>query len=337
MKYKCKDCGQEYDIKPDFCDCGNNVFDEIIPAQTSQPATTKPAPHVETLQQEHTTYKNHVDIPSLLIFFTCIILSILAWIFIGKDTAKEVITQETPPQKSTQIPTIDKIWNSKAPTVITEQLKPVPEPVAVKVVEQPKPQSTKTEQKKTSVKQPAQNTKPATSTTQLQPVVQQQKVATPTMTEKQKQEIINKLTTKKEPPKSEPVKLEQKQPPTKVEPQKIVEQPKQEAQVKTPDPTQLKKELDAYKIALRNKLGRSINFAAVIGDGKCAVTFKIDEIGNLTNRNFAVQSTNNSLNDAVYAAIIQNPTFKEPPEGYKGETLTLTVTMYGGNFEVGLK
>ena len=35
-------------------------------------------------------------------------------------------------------------------------------------------------------------------------------------------------------------------------------------EVKAPDPAQLKKEFDAYKIALRNKLGKSINFAAVM-------------------------------------------------------------------------
>jgi len=28
--FKCTDCGQEYEIKPDFCDCGNNTFEEIV-------------------------------------------------------------------------------------------------------------------------------------------------------------------------------------------------------------------------------------------------------------------------------------------------------------------
>ena len=32
MIYKCKDCGKEYNNKPEFCDCGNNFF-EIIKEQ----------------------------------------------------------------------------------------------------------------------------------------------------------------------------------------------------------------------------------------------------------------------------------------------------------------
>ena len=28
--YKCTDCGQEFDTKPEYCDCGNNIFEEII-------------------------------------------------------------------------------------------------------------------------------------------------------------------------------------------------------------------------------------------------------------------------------------------------------------------
>ena len=30
MKYKCSDCGEIFDNKPDYCDCGNNVFEEIV-------------------------------------------------------------------------------------------------------------------------------------------------------------------------------------------------------------------------------------------------------------------------------------------------------------------
>lgn len=31
--YKCKECGTEYEIKPDYCDCGNNTFEEILSEQ----------------------------------------------------------------------------------------------------------------------------------------------------------------------------------------------------------------------------------------------------------------------------------------------------------------
>lgn len=358
MKYKCTDCGQEYDIKPEFCDCGNNVFEEIQDAKVENFNSVRNSAPITDEKTDKKTYKEfpqkRVDIPSLLIFITCIILSILSWIFIGRDinTSKEMTTNEPKTITNKQIPDINKLWNDKSAMPVV-----IPEPVAVKVVEiSPKtsniaPQPAKTVQK--TVNSPSKNnnskSQVKTPVTQPQKTVQQvqntpvntvQK-AQPTMTEQQKQEIIQKLSTKKTPPqKTEPKKVEQ----VKTETQKNVEPPKQEQikqevkqEVKMPDAAQLKKELDEYKIALRNKLGRAINFSAVIGDGKCAVTFKLDQTGNLVNRKFAVQSQNNSLNDAVYAAVLQNPTFKEPPAGYKNETLTLTVTMYGGNFEVKLK
>ena len=88
---------------------------------------------------------------------------------------------------------------------------------------------------------------------------------------------------------------------------------------------------------MRNRIAANIDFTKVIGDGSCAVTFKIDSVGNLVERNFATQSQNKSLNDVVYYAMMQNPAFQPPPTAYKNETLTLSVKMYGGNFEVTLK
>ena len=28
--YKCNECGAEYKIKPEYCDCGNDEFTEIV-------------------------------------------------------------------------------------------------------------------------------------------------------------------------------------------------------------------------------------------------------------------------------------------------------------------
>lgn len=303
--FKCTDCGQEFETKPDYCDCGNDLFEEMI---------EKPAPQSShTFTPRQRTTGKPVDVPSVIIFSICIILSILSWIFIGRDSGKPEIPATTPTkQKVVNIPSIDKLWkDTDVP----------PKNVEVRVVDvQPVPVPTKTVTKKTTPN-PVQTTPLAAP----QPVKPQ--VVTPLMTEQQKQEIIKKLTTSKTPAPSTPK----------------VEDPKPSPPAaKQPEPPKIdyaaqKRELNAYKTALRNKLGGNINFAAVIGDGQCALTFKIDHSGNLTNRAFSIQSTNDSLNDAVYAAMIQNPTFKAPPEGYKNETLTLSVKIYGGQFEVSLK
>ena len=36
----CSDCQKKYDIKPDFCDCGNNVFEEIKEKNTEKKQQT---------------------------------------------------------------------------------------------------------------------------------------------------------------------------------------------------------------------------------------------------------------------------------------------------------
>ena len=328
MRYKCTDCGQEYDVKPEFCDCGNNIFTPISDGNDANESKTKiqKSPRVKTAESKTANYSNFVDIPALLIFILCIILSVLSLIFIGRDMkpAENIVNNDTETAVTKSIPSIDKLWREKAPKITETVTHVLPEPVKV----QEKKVTPKTETPKKIV----QTTQKTQQNTQIKPAAQQ---TTSTMTEQEKQEIIQKLSTRKTPSqKTEPKKVEQ----PKTETPKVTEQPKQETvEVKAPDTAKLKKELEAYKIELRNRIGKDINFGAVIGDGNCAVTFKIDKSGKLVNRKFSVQSKNNSLNDAVYAAVMGNPAFKEPPAGYAGEDLTLTVTMYGGNFEVKLQ
>ena len=33
--YKCNECGAEYKIKPEYCDCGNDEFTEIVSEKKS--------------------------------------------------------------------------------------------------------------------------------------------------------------------------------------------------------------------------------------------------------------------------------------------------------------
>ena len=96
-------------------------------------------------------------------------------------------------------------------------------------------------------------------------------------------------------------------------------------------------ELKQYKKALRNKIASNIDFLNIAGDGKCVLSFNISQGGTLLNRKFVSQSQNTSLNDAVYQAMLQVSSFKTPPNGYKNETMKLTVKISGGNFEVSLE
>lgn len=324
--FRCTDCGQEYEVKPDYCDCGNDLFEEITETAPN------PTPAVKsTIPQRPELPRRTVDLPSLIIFLTCIVLSVLSWIFIGRDTTQtEPAVAESAP-KTVNIPSIDKLWKENPAPVKIVEPEPVAPPAPV-VVSKPAPKS---EPKKITIlpqKKPA--AKPVTTSKPVAPAQPPQKTVSPSMTEAQKQEIIKKLTASQKPQTAAPAPVKKAEEP---KPAQVTKAPEPQPQPPKIDYAAQKKELLAYKTALRNKLGGNINFAAVIGDGKCAITFKIDGTGNLTNRAFSVQSSNDSLNDAVYAAMMQNPTFKAPPAGYKNETLTLSVQIYGGNFEVSLK
>ena len=87
---------------------------------------------------------------------------------------------------------------------------------------------------------------------------------------------------------------------------------------------------------MRNLIGRKIDFANVVGDGDCAISFKLASNGKLINRAFAKQSSNITLNDAVYKAVMATPSYNPPPSGYNNETMVLKIRFYNGNFDISL-
>ena len=116
--YKCTECGQIFETKPDYCDCGNNEFIEI--------AGIKAASAIKNDVYLPKITANKEEIISWSIFVLCILLSIFVWIFAWNDTPVQNTKKTT--QQSTEkilIPDIDTIWNdeSAAPEISAEQKK----------------------------------------------------------------------------------------------------------------------------------------------------------------------------------------------------------------------
>lgn len=59
--FRCTDCNAEYKIKPDYCDCGNNMFNEIPEQMPAHSYTAIPAG----------------QIISIIIFVFCLILAVI--------------------------------------------------------------------------------------------------------------------------------------------------------------------------------------------------------------------------------------------------------------------
>ena len=54
--FKCKECGAEYEEKPDYCDCGNDTFEQVESAPKSEKAPKieqTPQIKISSIQKEH--------------------------------------------------------------------------------------------------------------------------------------------------------------------------------------------------------------------------------------------------------------------------------------------
>ena len=312
--FRCRECGCEFKEKPDYCDCGNNTFDEILPQ------------------------KSAIDIPdirqivSVLIFVLCLILAIIPWTIPDKPQTQEKIVKKAQPAAQ-KIPDIEDIWNDKLPKAAAPVQKPAPAPVKV----QPEPAAPKPVQKQTTVvkkQTPAKKTTaPKKVTTKKTTPVKTQTskpAAKPTASQKQTKPAQQAKTTQNKPPKVVEKVAQQVSQPKQT---KKTVQPKktQEAKPKPVDKTPLIN----YKNELRIALLAKLNVPNVTGTGDCAVSFSIDTAtGKLLNRNFIYKSSNKSVNDEVYYMLMRLPYFKKPPSLYKGETIKMKFYFNNGYYEI---
>lgn len=415
--FKCVECGAEYKIKPDYCDCGNDMFELIddLP-ETGLPQTPsitkQPIPQQQFADSFSTKQQSSFDTVSVAIFSLCVFLAFITVFFIGNTKEHTATQQNTPTQTTSQniqnIPSVESFWDNstegiKPDNLIsqntneikvkpdkqsetqqqTKQQEPV-DPFTAKFekwLNQPSrfeqepvktvtPQPVKQVSQPTKTVQTAKTTPAKTMTNTITAQTQQAKKQT--QANNSQKDLISRIqkqySTTTTPAKttqvanSNPIKTPtQTQPPaqagnstpntsinktntntttakttTTVQPQTTVTQAAPKVQ-QGKSAAELKQELTTYKASLRNNIGKKINFANIVGDGSCAITFTINSSGKLTNRKFSQQSTNITLNDAVYNAMMSTPSYNPPPEGYRNETLTFYVKIYNGNYEISLK
>ena len=350
--YKCKECGAEYEVKPDYCDCGNDEFDEIVVGLKTEekikeaaPVIGKPKPaEAKSFNKpaQQTSYipkrEWNIDPISTSIFGICILLSLYVVFFAWNGAINQTDKNDTDTQavvNTKNIPSIDKFWDNTLPVIKKEEPKPVEPKIEEKIEQITKQILPVKTQKQTETKKTIQTnkvTKVPLTTTKIQTTVKQQtntkaqEQAKEAKAEKAKQEALAKQKAETERKAAEIAQIKKLQ----------AEQAKKAEAEKSRQAQAAKQELASYKSNLRNTIARKIDFTRVIGDGNCTVSFKIDSNGRLYNRSFTKQSPNNTLNDAVYNAIMATPTFNPPPEAYNNEILNLSIKFYNGNFEISL-
>ena len=169
--FRCTECGSEYKTKPDFCDCGNDTFEEIYETLPKSEKIKKPIEF------------NKFGILSWLIFLLCIVLSILILLFFPKIEPQQNASQhkqEVQRITNPNIPSLESFWINPQPK--PEVVEPEPEPIEqIKELFRPK-----VEQK--PVAKPAAVKKVQQTTTK--PVQQTQKPKTVQTTQKPNQQMV---------------------------------------------------------------------------------------------------------------------------------------------------
>ena len=336
--YKCTECGHEYNIKPDYCECGNDIFEIENESEEFYYNNTDYEYNDENKDYDTRDAINYspVDRKSIAFFIICIILSFITIFFPGSSDSNKNSTDKTAEKKqpvlaAKSIPDIDDIWieskqrKQSAKTISDDNKQKTSFPIVTKVVDS----YTNATRHATNTAGNIVTNYGAANRTAAPQKVSEQSVS------KYKPKTYNtqKATSK---PVSKPVTSVKTVPvPKATEKKQTASTPKTTAKPKINTAAQ-QKEYANYKIGLRNKIASNINFATVTGDGNCVISFKLDSSGNLINRAFSQQSNNDSLNDAVYSAMMQTPSYRTPPAAYKNQTLKLSVKMYGGSFEVDL-
>ena len=359
--FKCCDCGSEYKIKPDFCDCGNDVFEEIIKESPKQKVLQEaPVKHKKTFSEQYpglSKFMETLDPISVIIFILCIVLSISSFIFIKpkEDITQEKLQEEQKTER--KVADINTFWNDAPPKqeskIVKKENNTTEELVnqimnIFPITEEPKTTENKTVQKPQTVTQ-TQNNKPQTQIKSVQKTQSVQKAAKPAAktqpkTKQQTTTIttntVKKTTQNQQQTKSNNVVQPQQQKSSAKPTQNVQQLPQTNTQIQTQikpiDTTILKQqeeqELKNFKKGIQSVLASKIkgNLLQVYGDGSCVVDFKVDSNGKFINRSFSQQSTNNTLNDAVYQAVMATPSYKTPPSAYKGQTLHLSVKITNG-------
>ena len=112
--FKCLECQTVYKNKVDYCECGNNSFEEIpdpVPQKSEEVVSSKPKEVVE-VQAPAVKTITVGEMLSYVIFGACCLFSFAYVFFLGPEPAKTVEKPKVKDEKLVkEIPSIDEIWN----------------------------------------------------------------------------------------------------------------------------------------------------------------------------------------------------------------------------------
>ena len=144
--YRCSECGEKYDIKPEYCDCGNDVFE-------STAAIPKKHVNFGDLIQKY-----GINPWTLVFFVFCLILSVLILIFFANPKDKPEISAAKQ-IKTAHTPSIESFWDNTTP-VRAEEKEEEPQVIEIiQIIERPAPKAKNSQVNRSAAPKPIQNIK----------------------------------------------------------------------------------------------------------------------------------------------------------------------------------
>lgn len=312
MIYKCNNCGRTYNLKQEFCECGNNVFYEVVENFDYSKVKTdfnsenevdflyaNSHNNSEKNYQNEQDYSLNEDLKKqrtsefvAIAVFVIVLLSAISVIFLnayklinkGKDITATVEIENYIPSD------VNEFWqeNKSATKEATPQKttrKQNDNTNSVKQMSRTKSDK-KSIQKKSPDIQTQKNLSQKTNNSKLQNTN-----SVNNQNNEQSENLTNKKTTS-----------------NNVE------------------------EYLKYKNNLRNKLFANFPILTVQGQGSAKVAFAISSDGKLTNRKFVSQSGNKSLDDAMYHMLMRVPVYNAPPTGFENQEIIMQMDFNNGHY-----
>ncbi len=323
--FKCKECGQEYKTKPDYCDCGNDTFDELILDKVLQDDVVNVSPCIATSEMDFVSFlrRRNISVFGLTFFVSCLFLSffILVFCFNFKSEISNTSAQKTE-KNVINIPDIEQLWNDGPIDVAQSITVKKSQNVRPSQIANNNTQAGKTTTNKIIAPTRKSNTKSESTVVNTSKKLKSQTSNKPLVKTSQ-------ATSVKKPDSKSSVSTKNvKQDTThKKEQVNVPLSPKKTIPAYSP-------ELNNYKVALRNALFSKLSVVSIQGQGTCGIEFSIDSTGKLINRAFTYQSNNKSVNDEVYKMLMRLPSFYAPPETYNGEKIKMSFSFDNGSYVI---
>ncbi len=126
--YRCTECNKEFEVCPDFCDCGNDTFEEVYEDNEEyyEPERVVPKKRRLTPEEAEELLKEEQDKKKALIAISVCLLIAIIVLFLPPYRAKKMDkVKEKVKQANVKLPQIDTYWDSTLPSAYRKTNGPV--------------------------------------------------------------------------------------------------------------------------------------------------------------------------------------------------------------------